>query len=894
MSSSHQRRPQSIELRRYLTISVTLVAFFITLLILFGGYQIDQERRFQLRETSLRLADSLRQSSDDLSSTVHSYLVTGDSKYKSAFEEILAIRNGTVGIPLDYDNTYWTIKQGVEINTQRESAKSYMSSVLDHGFTKDEVKSLMEALDLSNTLTETEFHAMKAAESAKTSDDRLKAVFMVEDASYHQTKSKIMEAIRSFNHQVEQRTHQSIRQIDQILVVLRLAIALSGALMLISIARLFGATKSAASQSAEILESYASIVEHSNDVIIGMDLNGIVTEWNHSAEKMFGYSHKEMLGQSIRLLIPKELIAEEEGLLKRLGTGELIDHFETRRRHRDGHDIPSSITFSPIRNNRGQTVGISKIMRDISAQKRIAEQIIAATKAKSDFLACMSHEIRTPLNAILGFAQLLEKAPLTQDQHRMIDKINSSGRSLIHIINDILDFSRIEAGQLRLEIKPFDIDLVIRHVVSIHAHACEMKGVTFKLIHQFGTINPLIGDADRLEQILNNLLANAVKFTSQGEVTLHVEQLHPPGKPSSVRLVIEDTGIGIESHSLQQLFTPFTQADASTTRRFGGSGLGLSICKRLVEQMHGEINAESQLEKGSRFWVDIPFEAGPSIPDITTTPHADKKLMNSTKRLTGLVALIADDSEVNLMVTRQLLESEGAEVLTAENGKILLEKLAIAFHRIHIILTDINMPIMDGLTATRAIRKDSRFDGIPVIALTAGILDDERVAALSAGIDDFVEKPVHLARLIDVLAPFSAKTETSYPNRPSQQATEATQLPLIEGIDPQIAVENTMGNIPFFKTVIQIFLRDFEFIIAHVQEDLERSDQDAAIRKLHKLNGSADQIGATRLSIAAHDAEILLADPSRLEELQPALSSLDLQVRNLASSARAAFASLGS
>jgi len=382
---------------------------------------------------------------------------------------------------------------------------------------------------------------------------------------------------------------------------------------------------------------------------------------------------------------------------------------------------------------------------EMKVQQRTA-QLQAATEAKSQFLASMSHEIRTPMNGVLGLAQMLEQEDLSPEQMEMVQRIRAAGRSLLGIINDILDFSKIEAGQLELEDQVFGLAEVLKHIDNLLGASARQKGLTFH------TDAPplrgrLVGDSLRLEQVLINLVGNAIKFTEQGEVTLRVKPVEINESQARLRFEVRDTGIGMTPEVRARLFQPFAQAEAGTARRFGGTGLGLSISKRLVELMGGEIGAESRPDFGSTFWLELPFQRGEDTAPAATvqTPKAQGP------RLAGLHLLVADDNQINLYLAERALKKEGARVTLVKDGQQALDRLRENPAGFDAVLMDIQMPIMNGLEATRAIRTELELTDLPVIALSAAVMTEERQEALDAGVNDFLPKPMDLNQMADII-----------------------------------------------------------------------------------------------------------------------------------------------
>jgi signal transduction histidine kinase/CheY-like chemotaxis protein len=378
-------------------------------------------------------------------------------------------------------------------------------------------------------------------------------------------------------------------------------------------------------------------------------------------------------------------------------------------------------------------------------------ELVAANTAKSEFLANMSHEIRTPLNGVIGIAQLLQTETLPPHQREMARQISTAGQTLLGIINDILDFSKIEAGQLRIDQQPFSLTSTLEHVEDILSGSAKEKGLDLHIeaTPEFGG-EVLIGDSLRLQQILTNLIGNAIKFTNAGSVTVRVQSVPDLPLVARLRFAIEDTGIGIDPRHLTGLFTPFAQADPGIARRFGGTGLGLSITSRLVELMGGKIGVESAFGVGSTFWFEVPFELRQDAIRATAArpPQAPEP---TGARLSGRHCLVVDDTRLNRMIVEQMLLKEGADSTLAVDGQQAIQYIKADPKRFDAVLMDIQMPVMDGLTATRTVRKELGLHDLPVIALTAGVLPEQRREAEEAGCNDFVAKPVDREELVATL-----------------------------------------------------------------------------------------------------------------------------------------------
>lgn len=370
----------------------------------------------------------------------------------------------------------------------------------------------------------------------------------------------------------------------------------------------------------------------------------------------------------------------------------------------------------------------------------------AATKAKSDFLAVMSHEIRTPLNGIIGMTQLLAMTHLSDEQREYLSTVASSSDSLLLLINDILDFSKIEAGKLELEHRSFNLTHEIKSIFQLYHVVAQQQELAFKLEIAETLPKQVLGDSLRFRQILSNLISNALKFTITGEVSIHIR--HDIFDSHKVRLFIDvrDTGIGIASEKVNKLFQSFSQVDSSTTRHFGGTGLGLVICERLVKAMHGVITVRSQPQKGSCFSFNIELDidldyATPSLEQKPSTTH----IVNSK-----MTILIVDDSHINRRVAVRLLEKLNLHADTANSGFEALCKLQTQTY--DVILMDMQMPEMDGLETTQKIRTLNLAKRPFIIALTANAFDSDRERCLQAGMDEFLSKPFLLEDLQEKIA----------------------------------------------------------------------------------------------------------------------------------------------
>ena len=408
----------------------------------------------------------------------------------------------------------------------------------------------------------------------------------------------------------------------------------------------------------ELAARFAAIINSSDDAIVSKTVQGIITSWNPGAERMFGYTAAEAVGQSITLIIPQDRRAEEEEVLARIRRGERVDHFETVRQHKDGHRIDISLTVSPIRNAAGQVTGASKIARDISDRRRYEadrEAFLARerqardaaetlNRSKDQFLATLSHELRTPLNAIFGWAQMLNAEQLDpQMSKRASQAILRNATAQVQLIDDLLDLSRIITGHMRLDVRPVDPRTVIEAALESVQPAARAKAIRIQTVLD-PRAGPIMGDPTRLQQIIWNLVMNAVKFTPEnGRVTVHLQRID-----SHVELRVSDTGEGIDPGILPHIFERFRQADSGSTRQHGGLGIGLALVRHLVEMHGGTVSAHSAgLGQGATFTVTLPLsgaqpELGPGetkAPDMAIERREEMKPIS----LRGLKIIVVDD-----------------------------------------------------------------------------------------------------------------------------------------------------------------------------------------------------------------------------------------------------------
>jgi len=390
----------------------------------------------------------------------------------------------------------------------------------------------------------------------------------------------------------------------------------------------------------------------------------------------------------------------------------------------------------------------SKLKTSYDQTKKAMDDALAASHAKSRFVANMSHEIRTPLHGIIGMAQFLDQSKLTEDQRKYVEIIRSSGKTLLSIVNQVLDISKIESNKFEIESVEFELEPLLKEVVSSLQYAAQMKNLPLILRLDFKLERRLSGDATRLKQVVFNLVNNAIKFSQTGEIVIRARTFNENTHDLAVRVEVEDHGMGIQESVLPRLFTPFAQADLSTARKFGGTGLGLYLCKSFVEAMGGSIGVKSKVNEGSLFWFEIPFTWGGDI-ELEPNPPEERKPVDAFKDAKPV--LVAEDFPTNQFLMVKLLENLGLPCDVAQNGLEVLD--ALEKKQYSLILMDCQMPEMDGYEASMEIRSrvEASYRYIPIIAVSANAMKGDREKCLAAGMNDLISKPVNAKEFQDKL-----------------------------------------------------------------------------------------------------------------------------------------------
>ena len=562
-----------------------------------------------------------------------------------------------------------------------------------------------------------------------------------------------------------------------------------------------------------------------------------------------GVDHETLTAESGRLLdhVPdEERDAYRETLAAAIGAGEAWDT-EFRIRTGDGVRWVHSAAY-PMVDADGH-INYNGFLEDITQRKasienmRMAREIAEeATKSKSEFLANMSHESRTPMNGVIGMAYLALKTKLSPTQRDYVSKIHHAGKSLLGIINDILDFSKIEAGKLSMEHTDFDLEEIVSNTTALIGHAAADKKLGLAIDLDAGVPRALKGDPLRLGQVLTNLLNNAVKFTERGEVRLSASVLEQSGERVKLRFSIQDTGIGMSAEQARQLFQPFVQADSSTSRKYGGTGLGLTISKRLVELMEGDIRVDSQPGVGSTFSFTAWFGIGSGV-------RSDAQRSPVRHDLGGMRVLLAEDNDINRQIVVELLSGVGARVDVACNGREVVDMALARSEPYDLILMDLQMPEMDGFEAARRLRAETRTAATPILALSAHAQAADHSRCLELGMNGLIVKPIDPDLLYATLAQWRPER-----GRPEMRpvATPSTEgIPVIPGIEVAAGVRRAGDQLSLYAALLEQFCSQHGGATKDIEAALAAGAPEDALLHTHTVRGVAANLGALALADAA-------------------------------------------
>lgn len=623
-------------------------------------------------------------------------------------------------------------------------------------------------------------------------------------------------------------------------------------------------------------------VAHLNDVVIITEAEPFdgpgprIVFVNDAFVRSTGYSREEVIGQSPRILQgPNSSRAELDRIRAALESWSSV-RVELINYAKDGTEFWCELEIVPVANEVGWYTHWIAVQRDITQRKKMQAEIEAsnaqlagamesaraltlqaqaANEAKSRFLANMSHEIRTPMNAVLGMLSLLSGSTLDQRQLDYTLKAESAAKSLLRLLNEILDFSKIDAQKMVLDPHPFQLDQLAQELgVVLRAGALE-KQIEIRVEQDAHIPSWLVGDAFRLMQVLTNLGSNAVKFTDAGFARVHMQLLESTPDAVLVEFQVQDSGIGISQQDLLHIFNDFAQAETSTTRRFGGTGLGLTICKRLVELMGGSLRVHSDAGKGSTFSFALRFAVA---TDAQTDEGAAARTVSAsgkgTKPLEGMRILVVEDNALNQIVARELLTVRGASVTLAANGQLGVDAVATADPMFDVVLMDVQMPVMDGYSATAMIRKELGLKELPVIGLTANAFPADREACLRAGMNAHLGKPFDVNALVSQLLVCTGRVPGI--QRPAvvanagSTALDSSLVPLqIQVLDLDLALRRMGGMHGVYLTAAAEFRTALQGLRSSLQACVETDDMQGMRVLLHTLKGNSGTVGLVPLSL---------------------------------------------
>ncbi len=632
-------------------------------------------------------------------------------------------------------------------------------------------------------------------------------------------------------------------------------------------------------------KKYRSIFENAIEGIFQSSVDGKLMSVNPSLARLFGYDHPEEMIRNISDVTRDCYVDAEvrEEIKKILNENTQITDSEHLLKRKDGSLFWGSLSLRVVRGENAKPHYFEGTIIDITERKAKEAAIKGrktaelANKAKSEFLANMSHEIRTPLNAIIGLSHLALQTPLSKKQQDYKEKIYHSSTLLLRLVDDILDFSKMEAGKLDFEKRVFSLEEVIEQLASLINVRIVEKGLGLEIDIAKSIRFRLLGDSLRLTQVLTNLTTNAVKFTRKGKISVRVELAGETEEEATLRFSVSDTGIGMDQEQIEQLFQPFQQVDITITRKYGGTGLGLVISKRLIEMMGGSIQVDSKLGVGTTFTFTACFGK--------TQHGAISKIKGvegeeAEKLLAGSHLLVVEDNEINLQVARELLEKVGSRVSAVDNGKQAVERAAA--ERFDCILMDLQMPVMDGLTAAQEIRKGPARPDLPIIAMSANAITGTREQCLAAGMNDYITKPINPAILYETasrwIRPEAGRSLASLEDAPAASESASRKpshgFPYLDGINVEAGLNFVDGDRDLYLMVLEKIYVQYRDTCKQIRTEVECGNLDGARAMVHTFKGLAGSIVAEKLHKSSIELEAALVNKAtdRIPDLLDSLS----------------------
>lgn len=633
-------------------------------------------------------------------------------------------------------------------------------------------------------------------------------------------------------------------------------------------------------ESLRVVEDkYSRIIENLNFGLVEVDLEENITKVYPAFCELTGYDEAQLVGQNaVKVFSFPEDMEDSKELNKLRQTG-VANVYERKIRKKDGSIAHLIISGAPIFNDKNEIIGSMGIHVDITDRKRLEDDLISAketalssVKAKEMFLANMSHEIRTPLNVINGMTDLLGDSKLDEEQSQYLSAVKKSSDNLLVLINDILDFSKIEAGQLELEENSFSIKELFDHLHLSFKELGNKKGVTLLCEVDAQISEILKGDSNKLNQVLVNLLSNALKFTQEGSVFVHAKLVEQKGLTQKVNFSVRDTGIGIDEKNQQLIFNTFSQEDATISRRYGGTGLGLSISKGIVEKMGGAIHVASERNKGAEFSFTVEFKSVKKAEEISQIKA------NNFHNLTEIKLLVVEDNELNRLLISSVLKKEQIDFEIAENGLEAIQLLVK--ETFDLILMDIQMPIMDGITATREIRTKLNLS-IPIIALSANATIEDTKKYLESGMNDHIPKPFKKEELFSKI-----KMALGWKESTQNSSTEIQPKEIIPLYSLRELESISGGDESFIKSILETFLESVPVQLSKINSAISAGDFLTLRNVAHQMKPSIDllhiEAAKPRIRNIEKEAEETLPDRVRLEtEFNEMKNALDLVMNQM-------------
>lgn len=593
---------------------------------------------------------------------------------------------------------------------------------------------------------------------------------------------------------------------------------------------------------------YQSVVEDGSDLIFIVNYKGEILYHNDSVSQTLGYRKESLVGKNFfDYILPQTLAEFRKSYLK-----------STKKPYHEAVEFQflcqdksyKYLEFNSINLKQKENLeGLILDCRDITQRKKDAEELLRAQKAKELFLANISHEIRTPINGIAGMATLLSQNPSREEQVTYLNAIKSAADNLKVIINDILDLASIESGKLKFEKIGFSIKDLLSSMLDTFSVQAMEKGVQLKLSIDPDADQIVIGDPVRLNQVLINLVSNALKFTHSGSIRLACSVSTKDRRRAYFKFEVHDTGIGIPKEKLSTIFESFSQADASVTRKYGGTGLGLTIAKQLVDLQQGKISVASEEDKGSTFTVIIPYLLGSmeTIAESSLQAKGSQKFRSSLKNLS---VLLVEDNDINRLYASSILKTWECDLAMAENGYVALEKIKNG--KFDIVLMDLQMPVMDGYEATKAIRmQDPPKNKVPIIALTANATRNEIERCLSSGMDDCIPKPFTPEDLFRILVKHTHSNASAPETAPEPMTirTKWVDLTYLKGVSNNDSL--------FIREMIATFLDSMPQSVSEIHVFASQKDWPGLAKAIHKIKPSLTMMGMPTLKTQATELEDL-------------------------------------